>query len=88
MGKHDSLCLCRLILMYLDYLAPHLYLSCQSFWATFSLSYAHYHNSIEGMNWVKQQVTQTGRPSVISMSLSGGFSQAQNDTVGSVRVFY
>lgn len=42
-------------------------------------------DSISGMNWVKTQVASTRRPSVVSISTGGAYSQAQNDTIGTVR---
>ena len=38
------------------------------------------------MNWVKTQVTASGRPSLVSNSTGGAFSQAQNDAVDSVYI--
>ena len=38
------------------------------------------------MNWVKTQVAAYGRPSLVSNSTGGAFSQAQNDAVDSVYI--
>lgn len=42
---------------------------------------------VDGLNYVRQQAQQSGRPSVVSMSLGGGVSAALDDAVNSLANF-